>query len=65
MGNDSGPAHMAAAFGLPVVVLFGASDAVVWDPWKTAGGSDPHTGGIASIAPEHVLAALDRLRVRA
>ena len=26
VGNDSGPAHMAAAFGLPVVVIFGASD---------------------------------------
>jgi ADP-heptose:LPS heptosyltransferase len=30
VGNDSGPAHMAAAFGLPVVVLFGPSDSVVW-----------------------------------
>ena len=36
LGNDSGPAHMAAAFGLPVVVLFGPSDAVVWAPWQTA-----------------------------
>src|SRR5262249_27919158 len=35
LGNDSGPAHMAAAFGLPVVVLFGSSNADVWRPWKT------------------------------
>ena len=30
VGNDSGPAHMAAAFGLPVVVVFGASDPLIW-----------------------------------
>ncbi len=35
IGNDSGPAHMAAAFGLPTVVLFGPSDEVVWAPWQT------------------------------
>jgi ADP-heptose:LPS heptosyltransferase len=35
VGNDSGPAHMAAAFGLPVIVLFSASDPVIWAPWKT------------------------------
>lgn len=35
IGNDSGPAHMAAAFGKPVLVFFGRSDAAVWGPWKT------------------------------
>jgi heptosyltransferase-3 len=35
IGNDSGPAHIAAAFGIPVVVLFGPSDPVTWSPWKT------------------------------
>ena len=35
LGNDSGPAHMAAAFGLPVVVLFGPSNVDIWRPWKT------------------------------
>jgi ADP-heptose:LPS heptosyltransferase len=35
VGNDSGPAHMAAAFGLPVLVFFGSSDPVIWAPWKT------------------------------
>jgi heptosyltransferase III len=34
VGNDSGPAHMAAAFGIPSVVLFGPSDPVVWAPWR-------------------------------
>ena len=35
IGNDSGPAHIAAAFGVPVVVIFGASDPVTWAPWRT------------------------------
>lgn len=35
IGNDSGPAHMAAAFGIPSVVLFGPSDHDVWAPWRT------------------------------
>ncbi|HLH17086.1 MAG TPA: glycosyltransferase family 9 protein [Bryobacteraceae bacterium] len=36
VGNDSGPAHMAAAFGLPVAVIFSASDPAIWGPWRTA-----------------------------
>lgn len=32
IGNDSGPAHLAAAAGTPVVALFGASDHHVWAP---------------------------------
>ena len=34
VGNDSGPAHVAAAFGVPCVVIFGSSDSAVWHPWK-------------------------------
>jgi ADP-heptose:LPS heptosyltransferase len=65
LGNDSGPAHMAAAFGLPVVVLFGDSDAGVWHPWKTAAEVLRGPSGIASIPTGEVVSALDRLRVRA
>jgi hypothetical protein len=32
MGNDSGIAHLAAAVGVPSVVVFQASDPVVWAP---------------------------------
>jgi len=35
LGNDSGPAHLAAAFGVPSVVLFGPSDPAIWGPWRT------------------------------
>jgi heptosyltransferase III len=48
IGNDSGPAHIAAAFGVPVVVIFGASDPVTWAPWRT---------------DAHVLTGLDRVTV--
>lgn len=36
VGNDSGPAHVAAAFGVPCVVVFGSSDSAVWHPWRTS-----------------------------
>lgn len=36
VGNDSGPAHIAAAFGVPCVVIFGSSDSSSWRPWRTA-----------------------------
>ena len=66
VGNDSGPAHMAAAFGVPSVVLFGSSDPAIWGPWRTpcevlTGGA----AGIAGIPAERVLAALERLRMHA
>ena len=33
VGNDSGPAHMAAALSRPLVVIFGSSSSVIWGPW--------------------------------
>jgi len=33
VGNDSGPAHVAAAAGRPCVVIFGATNPAQWRPW--------------------------------
>ncbi len=34
VGNDSGPAHMAAAVKTPLVVLFGPASSERWRPWS-------------------------------
>jgi len=34
LGNDAGPAHLAAAAGRPSIVIFGSSDSVTWRPWQ-------------------------------
>jgi heptosyltransferase-3 len=65
IGNDSGPAHIAAAFGVPEVVLFGPSDPVNWAPWRTEGHVLTSPDGIDRISVADVIAAADSLRVRA
>jgi ADP-heptose:LPS heptosyltransferase len=65
IGNDSGPAHIAAAFGVPVVVLFGPSDPVNWAPWRTEAQILTNPEAIGGIPVEEVIAAADALRVRA
>jgi heptosyltransferase-3 len=62
IGNDSGPAHIAAAFGIPVVVLFGSSDPVTWSPWHT---ESKVLTNLQSVTPADVLTALESLKVRA
>ena len=62
IGNDSGPAHVAAAFGIPVVVLFGPSDPVAWAPWRTEARLLTSRGSIGAIAVEDVTAAAEALR---
>jgi ADP-heptose:LPS heptosyltransferase len=39
VGNDSGPAHMAAALARPVVVIFGSSSSPIWGPWPRPGSN--------------------------
>lgn len=35
IGNDSGPAHVAAATGCPCVVIYGPTNPAQWHPWRT------------------------------
>lgn len=35
VGNDSGPAHLAAATGRPAVVIYGSTNPAQWRPWGT------------------------------
>lgn len=61
VGNDSGPAHMAAALGVPLAVVFGASDPVIWAPWKAVHRLLQSEAGIGAIPPGDVIAAIDEL----
>ncbi len=63
IGNDSGPAHMAAAFGLPVVVMFGSSDPDIWRPWQTESSVLSSPAGIQSIGIHEALRAIQTVRV--
>jgi ADP-heptose:LPS heptosyltransferase len=64
-GNDSGPAHMAAAFGVPSIVLFGSSDPEVWSPWKTRAAVLACAHGIAEIHTSQAIAAVCALAPQA
>jgi heptosyltransferase-3 len=61
VGNDSGPAHIAAAFGLPMVVMFGPSDSEIWAPWRTVGKVLKAEGPIANIPVRDVLRGIERV----
>jgi ADP-heptose:LPS heptosyltransferase len=64
VGNDSGISHLAAALGLPSVVLFGPSDPAVWGPRGRAVRllrADPPTSeGLGGIAADRVAEELAR-----
>jgi heptosyltransferase-3 len=65
IGNDSGPAHIAAAFGVPVVALFGPSDPANWAPWRTESQVIASPESIGRISVDQVITAIEVLRVRA
>ncbi len=41
VGNDSGPAHLAAALSRPLVVIFGSSSSTIWGPWPQKASFPP------------------------
>jgi ADP-heptose:LPS heptosyltransferase len=55
---------MAAAFGIPVTVLYGNSDPVIWAPWRVESEVLIDRESIANIKPAQVIEAIDHLRVR-
>jgi heptosyltransferase-2/heptosyltransferase-3 len=67
---DTGPAHVAAAMGCPLVLLYGAQPRALWLPRSPAGsavvalGGPPQYARVADIAPDAVIAALRRLPPR-
>lgn len=62
VGNDSGPAHVAAAFGVPSLVLFGPSNPCIWAPWRTKAEVIHSPNGLAQISVERVWCAVEQLR---
>jgi ADP-heptose:LPS heptosyltransferase len=65
VGNDSGPAHMAAALGVPSVVVFGRSDPAIWGPWRTVSRVVRSPEGIGRVKVADVLDAVAGLKAAA
>ena len=63
IGNDSGPAHLAAAFGVPSVALFSSSNPTIWGPWRTESEIIVAPDRISKISVSRVIAAIERLRL--
>ncbi len=63
VGNDSGPAHIAAALARPLAVIFGSSDASVWRPWTQGFYRVIESNGlpITGISEAEVIAAVNEV----
>ncbi|MCX6620104.1 MAG: glycosyltransferase family 9 protein [Acidobacteria bacterium] len=65
LGNAGGPAHLAAAFRIPLVVLFGTSDPLIRAPWSAP--SEVLTAGdaLSELPVSLVINAMERLKAAA
>ena len=61
VGNDSGPAHLAAAFGVPSVVIFGPSDSEIWSPWRTRSVVLKAEGPISNVQVDQVMRGIEEV----
>lgn len=61
VGNDSGPMHIAAALGCPIVAVFGSSNPDVWHPWTEA--TYRILGGERDTPDSNARVAIDRVGV--
>ena len=63
VGNDSGPAHMAAALNLPVAVIYGRVEhTTTWAPWKAKDARAFCSAlGIESVETADVIQGIDEL----
>lgn len=59
LGHDSGITHLAAALGLPGVVLWGDTNAAVWAPRSERMRLVRHPQGLAALPVNEVAAALE------
>jgi len=62
VGNDSGPAHMAAAFAVPSIVMFSTTNPAIWGPWRTEQEVIVAREGLQSVSVSRIIAALERLK---
>ncbi|HEX4264120.1 MAG TPA: glycosyltransferase family 9 protein [Verrucomicrobiae bacterium] len=61
VGHDSGISHLAAALGLPGVVLWGNTVEEIWRPPQERVAVLKHPGGIRMIAVEKVMGGLNTI----
>src|SRR5579864_5405070 len=60
IGNNSGPAHIAAGYGVRIVAVFDSSELAIWGPWRTESRVLP---GLEKVTVPEVLRAIEAFGV--